>query len=109
MDINKLTKEALRIRKLYSELEKKNYGKPWGNLEIFNGFVADVGDLSRLILAKEGKRKIENIYPKLDHEISDCLWALLILAENYKIKISKTFPKNMKILEKRIKKELYEV
>jgi len=102
MEMEKYQEEALRIRDLYREFENKNVGRAWSNEEIFIGLVSDIGDMSRLILAKEGARKIENLEMKMEHEISDCLWALLVLAKNYDIDLEKAFFENMKGLKDRI-------
>lgn len=106
MEMEKYQEEALRIRDLYREFENKNVGRVWSNEEIFIGLVSDIGDMSRLILAKEGARKIENLEMKMEHEISDCLWALLVLAKNYDIDLEKAFFENMKGLEDRIKGDM---
>lgn len=105
MDIKKVSEEALRIKALYSEYEEKNFGRKWNKEELFIGFVSDIGDLSRLVLAKEGMMKIENLEEKIGHEISDCLWAILVLANEYNINVEEVFFQNMKALEKRIKNE----
>jgi len=103
MDIKKFSEEAVRIKKLYSEYEEKNFGRKWSKEELFIGFVSDMGDLSRLVLAKEGVMRIENLEEKIGHEISDCLWAILLLANEYNINIEEVFLKNMEALEKKIK------
>ena len=106
MEIEKYQEEALRIKNLYSELESKNCGRVWSNEEIFIGLVSDIGDMSRLILAKEGAMKVVNVEAALEHEISDCMWALFVLAKNYNIDIEKAFFENMKGLENRIDGEM---
>ncbi len=103
MDIAQISKEALRIKKLYSEYEEKNFGRKWSKEELFIGFVSEIGDLSRLVLAKEGMMRIENLEEKIGHEISDCLWAILVLANEYNINVEEVFFQNMKALEKRIR------
>ena len=66
------------------------------------GLVGDVGDLSKIIMAKEGLRDMENVDTKLAHELSDCLWSVLVLADKYKIDLASEFMKNMDALEERI-------
>jgi len=104
MEFKKIEEEALRIKELYSKYEEKNFNRRWNKEELFIGLVSDVGDLSRLIIAKEGMMKIENIEEKLEHEISDCLWSILVLAKEYNINVEEAFLKNMKTLEEKIKK-----
>ena len=69
------------------------------------GFVGDVGDLVKLVMAKEGIREVENVDDKLKHELADCLWSILVIASNYGIDIEKSFMETMDELEKRISSE----
>lgn len=105
MDIKKIISKAKLIRKKYSELENKKYNRSWNNVEIMQGFVGDMGDLSKLIMAKEGVRKINNVDKKLEHELAYCLFSIIILADAYNINIEKAFSKTMNDLEKKIKIE----
>lgn len=66
------------------------------------GFVGDVGDLSKIIMAKHGLRAMEDVDTKLAHELSDCLWSVLVLADKYNIDLSKEFTKTMDSLDKKI-------
>lgn len=98
-----MIKKAKDIRAEYSKLEKEKYGREWTAPEIYHGFVGDVGDLGKIIMAKEGIREQENIDQKLAHELSDCLWSILVLADKYKINIEKSFTESMDQLERKIK------
>jgi len=52
------------------------------------GLVTDIGDLARLVLAKEGYRSVEkNLDKVLRHELADCFWAIIVLAEKYKVNL----------------------
>ncbi len=99
MNFKELQKRAMEIRKSYAELEKKKYGRSWTNQEIALGFVGDVGDLAKLVAAKEKVRDIDNVDEKLSHELSDCLWSVLVLANNYDIDLEEAFTKTMNHLE----------
>lgn len=105
MDIKQLSKRAMEIRRKYSELEKRISGKEWSNLNLMEGFVGDVGDLMKLVMAKEGVREILNVDEKLAHELADCFWCILVLSEKYGIDIEKSFLKTMDELDKRIEKQ----
>lgn len=105
MELNKISDEAVRIKKLYAEYEKNKFGRKWNREEMFIGMVSDIGDLSRLVLAKEGMIKTENIQEKVEHEVSDLLWGVLVLANEYGINAEEVFLKNMKLFEERIKKD----
>ena len=41
----------------------------------------------------------------LAHELSDCLWSVLVLADKYGVNLEASFLKTMDQLEKRIKNE----
>ena len=106
MDIKQLSERALEVRAEYSELEKQKYGREWTRSEIMQGFVGDVGDLMKLVMAKEGIRTKENIDEKIGHELSDCLWCVLVLAKKYDVDIEKTFLKTMDDIDEQILKQL---
>ena len=72
------------------------------------GFVGDVGDLMKLVMAKEGVREIPDVDQKLAHELSDCLWSVLVLANKYNVDLETSFLQTMDELEKRIESELKE-
>jgi len=105
MEFSKIVTRAKEVRALYTELEIKKYGKPWTPSQIAQGFVGDVGDLMKLVMSKEGIRDIDNVDEKLEHEISDCLWSILILADKFNINIEDSFISSMDLLEKRIKED----
>lgn len=106
MDFSKVIERAMEVRSFYSELEMKKYGKEWTTAQVAQGFVGDVGDLMKLVTSKEGVREIENVDEKLSHELSDCLWSVIILADEFKVDLEKSFISNMDLLEKRIKKDI---
>lgn len=104
-DIKALQKRALEIREKYAALERAKYGREWTPAEIMAGFVGDVGDLSKLTMAKAGIREKDDLDEKVAHELADCLWSVLVLAERYGVDIEATFTKTMDELETRIAKE----
>jgi NTP pyrophosphatase (non-canonical NTP hydrolase) len=105
MDFKQLSQKAIDIRAKYSELENIKFGKEWTREQIAEGFVGDVGDLMKLIMAKNGIRNVENVDEKLAHELSDCLWSILVLSHKYEIDLEKSFIDSMNDLEKRITSE----
>ncbi|MBI4087088.1 nucleotide pyrophosphohydrolase [Candidatus Kaiserbacteria bacterium] len=105
MDIRTLSERAMEIRAKYRALEKEKIGREWTRSEVAQGLVGDVGDLMKLVMAKEGLRDIPDADTKLAHELSDCLWCILVLAEKYDIDLEKAFLKTMDELDKRITSE----
>jgi NTP pyrophosphatase (non-canonical NTP hydrolase) len=99
MDFQKVIERAVEIRKHYEQKEKQLYGSSWTSEEIALGFVGDVGDLAKLVIAENGKRNIANSKEKLAHELSDCLWSVIVLAHVHDIDLEDSFVKTMNDLE----------
>jgi NTP pyrophosphatase (non-canonical NTP hydrolase) len=99
-----LTLRARRVRDFYAKLETRRTGTPWTRAELAQGFVGDVGDLMKLVMAKEGRRTSEK--PDLDaalaHELADCLWSILVLADAYQIDLEAAFLRTMRELETKL-------
>ena len=95
MEFQQLVNRAMEIRKQYEVKEKQLYGSAWNNEEIALGFVGDVGDLAKLIVAENGKRNISNSKEKLEHELADCLWSVIVLAEMHNINLETAFTEAM--------------
>lgn len=102
MELKALTHRALEIKDQYAEREKKKNGRAWSASEITLGFVGDVGDVAKLVLAKEGVRDIADVDTKMAHELSDCLWSILVLAHTYGVDLEGSFMKTMDELEEKI-------
>ncbi len=67
MEFQAIIDRAINIRRQYEKKEKQLYGAAWTNEEIALGFIGDVGDLAKLIIAENGKRNISNSREKLEH------------------------------------------
>jgi NTP pyrophosphatase (non-canonical NTP hydrolase) len=104
MELKKIIQRAAEVKEKYHELEMKKYGKKWTDSQIAQGFVGDVGDLMKIVMAKEGIREMGNIDEKLEHKLADCLYSIFVLANNYGVDLEKSFLKNMNDLELRISK-----
>lgn len=102
MEFQELSKKALEIRRKYAVLEIEKIGREWTSQEIMMGFVGDVGDLNKLVMAKGGLKGIDNLDEKLSHELADCLWCVLVLAQSFNINLEEEFLKTMGKLEDRI-------
>src|SRR3569833_1033846 len=71
------------------------HGRPWTREELALGFVGDVGDLAKLVQAMEGVRAIPDAKTKLAHELADCLWSLMTLADAYDVDLEQAFTGTM--------------
>lgn len=99
MNIEQLTEKVLKIKKMYSEYEIKKSYKPWTVEETFVGLASDVGDLGRLILAKEGFREMPDLDKDLEHELAELLYTTLLLSNHYGIDLEKVFLNEISRLE----------
>ncbi len=106
MEFHHLIQRALHVRAKYAQFEKQTYGKKWTGEQLAQGFVGDVGDLMKLIMAREGLRVIPDVESKLAHELSDCLWSILVLASQYQVDLENSFLKTMNDLEQHIDAKL---
>jgi NTP pyrophosphatase (non-canonical NTP hydrolase) len=106
MKLSDLEKSALKLNDLYEQLEIKRYGRIWTTEELMLGFVGDVGDLAKLIQAHAGIRHIDDCKAKLGHELSDCLWSIIVLANKCGIDLEAEFVRNTTELTAYVSSEL---
>ena len=104
MTFDEISARAVEIRAKYDELNKRR-GITWDEQHLMAGFVGDVGDLSKIIMAKHGLRTMDDVDARLAHELSDCLWSILVLANKYNIDLVSEFTETMDMLEQRITSE----
>jgi len=102
MEFQKIIDRAIEIRKQYEAKEKQLYGSAWTSEEIALGFVGDVGDLAKLIVAENGKRNIPDSKAKLEHELADCLWSVIVLAHQHGVDLETAFMNTMNDLKKHL-------
>ena len=102
MEFHTLVRRAMDVRGRYAELERTTIGRPWIRDEIALGFVGDVGDLVKLMMAHSGVRHIPGAEEKLAHEFADCLWSLLVLAQMCDVDLERAFVQTMDELEQHI-------
>lgn len=89
MEFSELAQRAAAIRQQYAAYEQSRYGRAWTDEEIALGFVSDVGDLMKLIQGKNGVRSVANVDTSLGHELVDCLWSVMVLAQAYGIDLER--------------------
>ena len=102
MELSQLSDRAMQIRQGFATVEQSRTGRTWTREEIMQGFVGDVGDLMKLVMAKAGARRVEDVDAKLAHELSDCLWSVLVLAKLYDVDLEKEFLATMSALEAKL-------
>lgn len=106
MNFDEMVARAIVIRNKYDKLNQQKRNITWNEQQLMAGFVGDVGDLSKIIMAKHGLRDMDDVDEKLAHELSDCLWSVMVLASRYNINLQKEFLKTMDELDLRIDSDL---
>lgn len=107
MEFGVLEKSALQLNELYEQLEIKKWGRIWTTSELALGFVGDVGDLAKLIQANAGIRDIDDCKAKLGHELSDCLWSIIVLANKCGVDLEAEFVRNTSELAEHVSGQLH--
>jgi NTP pyrophosphatase (non-canonical NTP hydrolase) len=107
MKFGDLETSALQLNELYEQLEIKKWGRVWTTAELALGFVGDVGDLAKLIQANAGVRDIDDCKAKLGHELSDCLWSIIVLANKCGIDLEAEFVTNTRELSEYVSGQLH--
>jgi hypothetical protein len=108
MTLEELQQRALELRGQFAKFEQQQGSPVWDTREIMEGFIVDVGDLMKLIMAQQGLRKVEGLEDKLAHELTDCFWCILVLASKLDIDLEQAFLSNMQSLETTIAAKLSE-
>jgi len=104
-ELREMAGRAETVRQRYRALNEVQGTVPWGIRDYAMGFVGDVGDLQKLIMAKENVRRIDDADGKLAHELADCLWSLLVIANHYDIDLADAFDRTMDELTQHIAAE----
>ena len=99
MEFQKLINRAMDLRRQYAEKEQQLYGAPLTDEAIAQGFLGDVNNLMKLVLAEHGKREIANSKEKLESQLAHCLWSVIVLAKLQDIDLEQSFMEAMDRLE----------
>jgi NTP pyrophosphatase (non-canonical NTP hydrolase) len=92
----------LRFR-LYEDRERGAYGWEWTLDEVTLGLVGDVGDLAKLVEAREGARDVAgDLQARLTARASDILWSAIVIAENCGVDLEASFAITMDEIEARL-------
>ena len=93
---------ARAVRARYAEAEARSYGRSWTSEELMLGFLGDVGDLAKLAQGKEGVRPREGLDTAVAHELADCLWSVINLADAYGVDLEAAFTATMDDLDRHL-------
>jgi NTP pyrophosphatase (non-canonical NTP hydrolase) len=98
MEFTEMQERARAVRRLYAAEETRRYGRSWNDEELMLGFLGDVGDLAKLVQGKAGVRPRDDLDEALAHELADCLWSILSLADAYDVDLEESFASTMREL-----------
>ncbi len=104
-DFRNLIERALQLKNIFDESALRRGEKPWSRGELVRGFVGDVGALSKLSMAADGLRSLPGHREKLGHELADCLWSVLVLADEYGVDLENEFDRLINKLSNELEAE----
>ncbi|MEV4756623.1 nucleotide pyrophosphohydrolase [Micromonospora sp. NPDC049559] len=102
MDLESLRARAVAIAELYDRYNIAAGRGAWDTRDLALGFVGDVGDLAKLVMAVDGRREIPEARAELGHELADCLWAVLVLADRYGVDLAAEFDRMTREIEQNL-------
>lgn len=94
--LTQVSADAVRVRRLYHRLEEHLEGSAWTAKDDMLGLVNDVGTLSRLVMAAEG-RWIPggDVEAQTRGKLAECLWWVLVLADRLGVDIDDAYASTM--------------
>ncbi len=96
-----MTERAVEIKAKYEKIEPTK----WGTDQVFMGMVKDVGDLSKILMARGNYRNLDkDVKEALEHELVDVLWSVMVLANKTDVDLENKFWQVMDDLEAKIDK-----
>ena len=99
MEFQKLVNRAVDLRTQYEKKEQTLYGAASTDEDIARGFLGDVNNLVKLVMAQHGRREIANSTEKLSSQLAHCLWSVIILSKMHHVDLEQSFMEAMDRLE----------
>lgn len=96
--------KARAVAALYTARDIERSGRPWTPEQLALGLVGDIGNLAKLVQGKAGVRPHPDLDAALEHELADCLWSLIVLADAYAIDLEAAFDQTMDTLKHRLER-----
>ncbi len=100
---------AVGLARMYDQLNVARGQTVWTGKELTLGLVGDVGDLAKAVQSLAGDRTLSEARTKLEHELVDCLWSILVLSDRFGVDLQVVFEGNMGALEMKVSEALAEV
>lgn len=101
---DEMSAAAGEVRDLYDEINRRKLGRTWGLSDFVLGFTGDVGDLAKLVMAHQGHRAdVAASTGAIGHELSDCLFSLMVIAQETGVDLAGRFTTDMATLAARLR------
>lgn len=109
MEFSEIVKKTKEIQGEYDTLNRELNQREWGTREYVEALVGDVGDLTKLVMMQNSLRpnKHNDLKQKIRHEICDCLWSIILIADKEGVVLEDEYMKQMDQLKQRITSEKY--
>lgn len=91
---------ARQVAALYAERDMERFGRTWSANELVLGLMGDVGDLAKLAQGKAGVRPHPDLDAALEHELADCLWSVITIADALNVDLERAFGSAMEALSR---------
>ena len=99
MEFKELLAHTRAVRQQYEAVTAARGEPVWNHRDHALAFVGDVGDVVKLVMAMEGSREIPDAAAKLPHDLVDCLWAVMAIADCYGIDLDAAFHSDVAALQ----------
>ena len=101
-ELKDLQYKALVIANHYDDYNRAKGRKSWDLNDYVDGLVGDVGDLMKAVMGARNRRDMENAEAKIEHELNDIMWSLLVIYKIFRLNPDQSFAEAMDVLEKRV-------
>ena len=97
--LDELRAQAIEVSSAYRKQNADQGFVDWSASDYVQGFMTDVGDLAKQIMIHEKKRGGDGDRQKIEHELADCLYSVLVIAHELNIDLGSAFESTMKELK----------
>ncbi|MGH7157837.1 MAG: hypothetical protein ACREGD_02040 [Candidatus Saccharimonadales bacterium] len=105
ISLTHMQRKALVIANSYDGINRLAGRKTWDLNDYMDGLVGDIGDLMKALMAVRNRRKMSEAEKKVEHELADVMFSILLLYKFFQLDPAESFMKQMAVLEERLSSE----
>lgn len=112
MEIRELSKLAKDLKEVYDNLNRIRVKKIWQAPDYAQGLVGDASDLMRLVAQRNKDLSMaqrKELDKKIRHEMADCMWSLVSLADELNIDLEKEYLITIDYLRQKLSESIAEL